>query len=288
MNGSRAAAGKRLVQVALALGLLGACTHESAVVRDPSTGLRADEPFYAAPTFERFARSYARLRCASWADRCASLGFGRRASCEAEIIAGLEATRKTRPVYVPSVGEACLVAVRHVARANREALDVFCGSALQAGRTVKIPTGERCKDDRSEGYVDSCGQEGPLERSCTKPYADSVGRCVEHPLVRVGAPCWLSPDGRTRPQCDAGSTCDDHSGRCEAIPTVGQPASHVEQVSCLLSYFADGICQPYRPIGGACTSDRECASDFCDGQTKRCAYDPSEPFQVDALCGPPR
>lgn len=147
--------------------------------------------------------------------------------------------------------------------------------------------GYHCPDFREPSYCRStvaagarCGSDSPDRCSALDACLDPVTPGAEPTCVpvevssRAGDTC----EGDTAVACDehAGLACDD--GTCVRVGdgTEGSACAPqwsrrrcVEGLECI-----DGVCSRPGPLGAACDSDRDCASDACDHAAGICAEPP--------------
>lgn len=134
-----------------------------------------------------------------------------------------------------------------------------CGFGLMCGNdacTAAAHRGDACVDGDCAEIGDRC---------------DSTDHCAA--LVAVGGACSGGIAGLF--DCQRPLVCNDTTLKCEAAPTAGQAC----QFFCGGNLFCNdqNTCEAPRADGAACGSNSECASDFCDDVTSKCAALP--------LCG---
>lgn len=163
----------------------------------------------------------------------------------------------------------------------------FCNEASVC--EVMRPAGGTCRDDRDCAYgtlcdaTHTCVALPAAGDACVAWYPGTTicgtdgMRCNTLTLhceaVRVaGAACMLGEN-----ICGNQLTCDEASGRCIELPSLGEPC----QSSCQGMAICDGpilampvgTCVPLQPNGAACIVGLQCASGYCANRT--CADDPA-------------
>ena len=159
-----------------------------------------------------------------------------------------------------AIGQSCATA-SCVTGAFCSAADV-CTALLSAGGT--------CQSDNECGYgltcnaADTCVASANRGEACVDDGCQDIGdRCDGGSCVAksaVGGACQMGFAGLF--DCQQPLVCNGASLKCEAAPTAGQAC----QFFCGGGAFCNdsNVCEAPRANGGACNSNSECATNFCD------------------------